>query len=575
MTKHKSADAKSRSPSDIAGQATRRPDDSSADGLRRHLPSAAAIREMIESVAIALVLAFLFRTFEAEAFVIPTGSMAPSLMGRHKDLACPKCGFPYQVSASDEVDQEGTAKGNRFETEAGTCPLCRYTAQLGPDNRQRLNYPSYNGDRILVGKFIYEFADPQRWDVIVFKYPGDAPTNFIKRLVGLPGETVRIQRGDIWIRNAKDATNGDAGFSIARKPPEKLLAMLQPVFDNDYMPRIAQYGWPARWYTDAESSAAGKTAGAWTSDGQANFSTEGTAAGENWLHYHHLMPSYDQWKAVEGGSPLGAIEPKPQLITDFTAYNTSRNRERDSLLNAAPNADSLGLYWVGDLALRCTADVEGPQGELVLELRKGGRRFQCRFDLATGRATLSISGPGMEQFHPTARTSVRGPGRHDLRFSNCDDEMLLWVDNKLVAFDAPTRYDDLGNTLPNASDLAPAGVASVGAKVQLSHLALFRDIYYMADPMASDAAGLGRPTLRNAAERTSDFSLQPDQFFVMGDNSARSKDGRLWGQEYYVSRELLIGKALYIYWPHSWNKIPYVGLPCPYFPNVGRMGLVR
>jgi signal peptidase I len=140
--------------------------------------------------------------------------------------------------------------------------MCRYTASLSPDNPQHLNYPSYNGDRILVGKFLYELSDPRRWDVIVFKFPGDAPTNYIKRLVGLPGETVRIQHGDIWIRSAQDAAKGDAGFRIARKPPQKLLAMLQPVFDNDYMPRIAEYGWPARWYADTETAAGGKPAGA-------------------------------------------------------------------------------------------------------------------------------------------------------------------------------------------------------------------------------------------------------------------------------------------------------------------------
>ena len=54
---------------------------------------------------IAFVLAFLFRDFEAEAFVIPTGSMAPTLMGVHKDLACKKCGIPYRISASEEQDE--------------------------------------------------------------------------------------------------------------------------------------------------------------------------------------------------------------------------------------------------------------------------------------------------------------------------------------------------------------------------------------------------------------------------------------------------------------------------------------
>src|ERR1700676_3426555 len=51
------------------------------------------IRETIESIVIAFILAFLFRTFEVEAFVIPTGSMATTLMGRNLDLDCPQCGF--------------------------------------------------------------------------------------------------------------------------------------------------------------------------------------------------------------------------------------------------------------------------------------------------------------------------------------------------------------------------------------------------------------------------------------------------------------------------------------------------
>ncbi len=577
MTKRNLPSTKPRSAADASGRGSRQPE-ASADGLRRYLPSPAAIRETIESVAIALVLAFLFRTFEAEAFVIPTGSMAPTLMGRHKDLVCPKCGCPYQVGDSEEVDRNGVATPNQHETQFGTCPMCRYTARMGPDN------PSYNGDRILVGKFVYEFANPQRWDVMVFKYPNDAPTNFIKRLVGLPGETVRIQHGDIWIRDAKD---GDADFHIARKPPEKLLAMLQPVFDNDYMPRIAKYGWPARWSPDASSSAG---QGTWTSDDYTTFSTEGTATGENWLRYHHLVPSYRQWESLEQQKPPAAGELRPQLITDFTAYDTNQAFQQDPSADAGSLGrigNKLGINWVGDLAVALTANVESPDGQLILELRKGGRRFQCRFDLATGRAVLSIGGPPVEQFHPAAQTGVRGPGRHDIRFSNCDDEMLLWVDGRVVSFDAPTRYDDLGNDRPDASDLTPVGVASAGARVQISHLRVFRDIFYGADraldggveshDVAYEAGNAlpNRPIASPSREPNVDFSLRADQFFVLGDNSECSKDGRLWGPEYWVSRDLLIGKALFIYWPHSWDKIPYVNVPFPYFPNFARMGLVR
>ena len=87
------------------------------------------IRETIESIVVAFVLAFLFRTFEAEAFVIPTGSMAPTLQGRHKDLICPKCGTHYRVSASSEVGDDSQADSGEAPPKGvveGTCPNCRY-----------------------------------------------------------------------------------------------------------------------------------------------------------------------------------------------------------------------------------------------------------------------------------------------------------------------------------------------------------------------------------------------------------------------------------------------------------------
>src|SRR3954471_13672621 len=89
-----------------------------------------ATRETIESVVIAIILAFLFRTFEAEAFVIPTGSMAPTLQGRHRDIECPKCGYEYRTGASEEVNNEsGDLKPNCHMLSA-TCPMCRYTLDV-------------------------------------------------------------------------------------------------------------------------------------------------------------------------------------------------------------------------------------------------------------------------------------------------------------------------------------------------------------------------------------------------------------------------------------------------------------
>src|SRR5262245_26109015 len=87
-----------------------------------------AFRETVESIVIAFVLAFLFRVFEAEAFVIPTGSMAPTLMGRHKDVDCPKCGYRYQVSASEE--NADNPQGSPSDCLAGMCPVCHYVLPM-------------------------------------------------------------------------------------------------------------------------------------------------------------------------------------------------------------------------------------------------------------------------------------------------------------------------------------------------------------------------------------------------------------------------------------------------------------
>ncbi len=48
-------------------------------------------RENIESILIAIALAFVLRVFLVEAFKIPTGSMAPTLLGHHKNVKCPNC----------------------------------------------------------------------------------------------------------------------------------------------------------------------------------------------------------------------------------------------------------------------------------------------------------------------------------------------------------------------------------------------------------------------------------------------------------------------------------------------------
>ncbi len=71
------------------------------------------------------------------------------------------------------------------------------------------------------------------------------------------------------------------------------------------------------------------------------------------------------------------------------------------------------------------------------------------------------------------------------------------------------------------------------------------------------------------------FPLGPDQFFVLGDNSPASADARLWNQ-HYVDRELLVGKALLVYWPHPLRLfVPFTDFSLGIIPNFPKMGLIR
>ncbi|ACV62086.1 signal peptidase I [Desulfofarcimen acetoxidans DSM 771] len=103
-----------------------------------------AFREIIESIAIAVLLAAIIRIFILEPFYIPSGSMIPTLM---------------------------------------------------------IN------DRIIVSKFNYYFTEPKRGDVVVFKYPLDQEERFVKRLIGFSGETIEIKNSKLYINGKETQEN--------------------------------------------------------------------------------------------------------------------------------------------------------------------------------------------------------------------------------------------------------------------------------------------------------------------------------------------------------------------------------
>jgi signal peptidase I len=329
--------------------------------------------------------------------------------------------------------------------------------------------------------------------------------------------------------------------------------------------------------------------------------------GPDWLRFRLYPLDFDTWRYIEtqlaeGKTDLSGIDPDPVLITDFYAYNAQSRELRFQKAYAHPIP--MGMHWVGDLALEAEVNVVSESGQLLLDLVEAGRHYTCSIDVATGVATLSID-DGKISFHgdvkhPTAKTRVQGQGSYDIRYANVDDQLSLWVNNQVVQFDCETTYESEDDPQPATSeedpgDLAPVGIGADGVELEVDRLRVLRDIYYIATKTSvgsttdyhfdspelivselSDPSAWNRR--KNLFSRRNEviFKLEEDQFFPLGDNSPYSRDGRLWGDEHYVERDLLIGKAIVIYWPHAWRiPIPFTGTTIPLIPNVQRMGLIH
>jgi len=106
------------------------------------------LREYAESIGVAIAVALLLRAFVVEAFQIPSGSMIPTLkVGDH--IFVSKFSYGLSIPFTD--------------------------------------------------KKIFEYGQPKRGDVIVFKFPQDHSTDYIKRVVGLPGDTIEVRQGQLYV----------------------------------------------------------------------------------------------------------------------------------------------------------------------------------------------------------------------------------------------------------------------------------------------------------------------------------------------------------------------------------------
>lgn len=540
------------------------------------------VKETIESIIIAFILAFVFRAFIVEPFIIPTGSMAPTMLGAHLQKDCPSCGYKFDVGVDASIAPEGGTLG---EVRSADCPMCNYPVLSGIGTKVKA------GDRILVDKFSYHLHAPSRWDVVVFKAPkgrsigGElAPrTNFIKRLIALPGERVALLDGNVFIAPA-----GTNDFAIARKTDPKAnphwqdiqRTAWQPIYHSQYVPiesgladapgRDAWHTFRVPWEVQSgrwELGTARRPSRVYTfkgGRGAIRFAFTGLEGAQRYDGEDARFPYNQLSTSVRDGSPI-----------------------EDVRLACAVSPTGMDTH----VTLSTTARLDQPE--------QGVETLQAQYDGNKGELTLravSLDGSTRDLGDP-AKCKPMKPGiATQFELWLVDDEASVWVDGERVLvqrFDL--GWDEMAKR-PEASQTPEVQIAvDSPSEVEIRRVELDRDIYYFADrypPSGFSRAEARRqdgrlvvgPTPLDLREHAATHDAE---YFVLGDNQPASEDGRGWSdvdgwvrQRYFdgderagvVPDSLLVGRAFMVYYPAPHGASPQAkGV----FPDFGRMRFVH
>jgi Signal peptidase, peptidase S26 len=342
-------------------------------------------------------------------------SMAPAFRGQSYLVTCADCEFPFRCDA-EHLPVDGRA----------ACPNCGFidnpiaTADL------------FSAEAVLIDRWPGWWRPLRRGDVVACRV--SAGELAVKRIVGLPGERLAIQQGDVY-----------DGKKLIRKTPVELRKVWQLVHDNDYQPRKTP-DLPPRW----QGSEAGS---GWQADGL-GFKVEAAVTRRNshhWLEYVH-------WPGTQAGQ-----RSLPSAISDSDSFNQG---ETHRPLNA-----------VSDVLLSCRLRSTGTGG-FAFAADDGQERFEVHVE--SNRQVTLCCGNRILLTRPL--TTHFSKKFSQLEFGLCDQQVLFAVDGLLVFSYA---YDRPDGARPDV--LHPLAIGARGVGLHVDRLRVWRDAYYL------DPDGLSRP----------------------------------------------------------------------------------
>ncbi|MCE9593863.1 MAG: signal peptidase I [Planctomycetes bacterium] len=365
-------------------------------------------RDNIEAFTVAIIMAVMLKYFVVEAYKIPTPSMQPTLMG-----------------------DEGTGIS----------------------------------DRILVDKLSFHFREPERYEVIVFKYPLNRAQNFIKRIVGMPGEDFRVWNGDLWSR--KDASEP---WKILRRPKGVQTETWKALQLSDD-PRTG-------WTSEAKGwSSTGRTLSA-RGDGRAQFRIRGaTNVVDDYTHGYN-----------------GKIAPLQRAPGNTARHNVGDLRV-DGEVAALAGTTSVAVEFT-EGPRTYVLEIPGPAADTNAAPRIRVRYGTSDVASAAKLATESVGSP----YRLAAGKSMAFGAQ------NIDDMLSLEIDGETVCeLEIAGAADNAATAWSGGANLTVAG-----AGADFTELQTRRDIYYTSEA------------------KVTELTIPVGHYFMMGDNTQNSSDGREW-----------------------------------------------
>lgn len=565
---------------------------------------------MMELSICFVISVIVLRGFILEGYLISTGSMAPGLRGLHKQLHCPSCeySFAFGVAFDESVGSNQDADVRR---QFATCPNC------GQININTKAVPKAHGDQLLVQKGVFDFRSPRHWETIVFLNPASPGEAYVKRVVALPGESIQVIDGDLFIDGV-----------IARKDFATQRDMRISVFDMEHMPSTDDWQFPWEWQPG------------WNLNGrQLSFSSRDSsiAAQDELLESDGL-----RWLNLKWWRRAGGIHVREYPVSDDV--------EQDWQICLA-NLNKSPVTWATRLTYDRERRVLRMKGVMPYEMQKAITSWPVSSgfrDAVCGLAARSHDSPVTDRYGYNSLVSSPEFPVHDLML----EASVSWTDQpEVISFQIPMGNDNYRLDFTPVANLAKLvmdstqqvvvsrqldgirAIDSVSLQVEISNfdrrisvaidgVEIFEPLdlprtsaqaktheerFEKAEPVPDvqaalqtsevfeqqrrvgigvKGAGLAVDFLRlyrdvhyTPGRRTnavnSPCMVEPGKYFVQGDNSPVSSDSRNWPDP-FVPHHLLIGKPFVVHLPSKPGKLAIGGVELPIrIPDLRRIRYIH